>query len=152
MSTPNQPDGSFFRGEWGRLEQVVERFEEAWQRGERPAIDEYLSAPGVEPRALILELAHADLESRLKAGEAARVEAYFGRFAGLAQDRAGALRLIEAEYRLRRRREPGLGSAEYLRRFPQHREDLVQLLRGPHLPPQAAPSPGAAALVVSMAQ
>jgi serine/threonine protein kinase/tetratricopeptide (TPR) repeat protein len=153
MSTPNQADHSFFRGEWGRLEQVVERFEEAWQRGERPAIDEYLAAEGVEPRELILELAHADLESRLKAGEAARVEAYFGRYAGLAQDRAGALRLIEAEYRLRRRREPGLGPAEYLRRFPQYREDLMQLFQGPHLLPQPPPSPGdAAALTDSTAQ
>src|SRR4051794_32801692 len=74
MSTPGPHNGDFFRGDWGRLEQVVERFEEAWQRGERPALDDYLTAAEVEPRQLVLELAHADLECRLKSGEPARVE------------------------------------------------------------------------------
>jgi len=128
MSAPDQQDRAFFQGEWGRLEQVVERFEEAWRRGERPAVEDYLPAGGGGSRELILELAHADLECRLKAGEAARVEAYLGRYAQLAADRAGVLRLIEAEYRLRHRREPGLGPGEYLRRFPHYDQDLVKLL------------------------
>jgi tetratricopeptide (TPR) repeat protein/tRNA A-37 threonylcarbamoyl transferase component Bud32 len=131
MSTPDQQARAFFEGEWGRLEQVVGRFEEAWQRGERPALDEYLPAGG-GPRELIVELAHADLECRLKAGEAARVEAYLGRYPPLAADHAAVLRLIEAEYRLRRRGEPGLGPDEYLRRFPAYRQDLGELFPGPH--------------------
>src|SRR5437868_15252004 len=118
-------DRAFFESAWGRLEQVVARFEEAWQRGERPAIDDYLRAADVEPRQLVLELAHADLECRWKAGESVRVETYFERYAELAGDRAGALRLIEAEYLLRRRREPGLGLDDYVRRFPQYRQDLA---------------------------
>jgi len=128
MSAPDRQDRAFFQGEWAWLEQVVERFEEAWRRGERPAVEEYLPAGGGGSRELILELVHADLECRLKAGEAARVEAYLGRYAQLADDRAGVLRLIEAEYRLRRRREPGLGPDEYLRRFPHCARDLVKLL------------------------
>jgi serine/threonine protein kinase/tetratricopeptide (TPR) repeat protein len=134
MSVAEPNDRAFFQSAWGRLEQVVARFEDAWRRGERPAIDEYLRAEDVEPRQLVLELAHADLECRWKAGEAVRVETYFERYAQLAGDRTGALRLIEAEYQLRRRREPGLGAAEYLRRFPQYRDDLAQRLRGPHGP------------------
>ena len=130
MPTPDQQDRAFFQGEWACLEQVVERFEQAWQRGERPAVEDYLPAGGGSPE-LILELAHADLECRLKAGEAARVEAYLGRYRRLADDRAGVLRLIEAEYRLRRRREPGLGPDEYLRRFPLFDQDLAHLLGDP---------------------
>src|SRR5262249_10897697 len=130
MSAPEQQDRAFFQGEWAWLEQVVERFEQAWQRGERPAVEEYLPAGGGSLE-LILELVHADLECRLKAGEAARVEAYLGRYEQLADDRAGVLRLIEAEYRLRRRREPGLGPDEYLRRFPHFDQDLVPLLGEP---------------------
>jgi serine/threonine protein kinase/tetratricopeptide (TPR) repeat protein len=138
MSAREPNDRAFFQSGWGRLEQIVARFEEAWQRGERPAIDTYLEAEDVEPRQLVLELAHADLECRWKAGEAVGVETYFERYAELAGDRAGALRLIEAEYQLRRRREPGLGLTDYIRRFPQYRHDLTQRLRGPHLPRVAA--------------
>jgi tetratricopeptide (TPR) repeat protein/tRNA A-37 threonylcarbamoyl transferase component Bud32 len=139
MSAGEPNDRDFFQSAWGRLEQIVARFEEAWRRGERPAIDEYLRAEDVEPRQLVLELAHADLECRWKAGEAVRVETYLERYAELAADRAGALRLIEAEYQLRRRREPGLGPADYFRRFPQYGHDLAQRLRGPHLPQRWLP-------------
>jgi serine/threonine protein kinase/tetratricopeptide (TPR) repeat protein len=140
MSAAESNDRAFFESTWGRLEQIVARFEDAWQRGERPAIDEYLRAEDVEPRQLVLELAHADLECRWKAGEAVAVETYFERYAELAGDRAGALRLIETEYRLRRRREPGLGLADYVRRFPEYRDDLAQRLRGPHVPRRWVPS------------
>src|SRR5262245_35043306 len=132
MSAPDQQARALFQGEWAGVEQVVERFEQAGEGGERPAVGEYLPAGGgSSSRELILELVHADLECRLKAGEAARVEAYLGRYEQLADDRAGVLRLIEAEYRLRRRREPGLGPDEYLRRFPHFDQDLVPLLGDP---------------------
>jgi serine/threonine protein kinase/tetratricopeptide (TPR) repeat protein len=134
MLAEDPNDRAFFQSSWGRLEQVVAQFEEAWRRGERPAIDAYLRAEQVEPRQLVLELAHADLECRWKAGEPVRVETYLERYAELAGDRAGALRLIEAEYQLRRRREPGLGPAEYVHRFPQYAHDLAQRLHGPHRP------------------
>jgi serine/threonine protein kinase/tetratricopeptide (TPR) repeat protein len=129
-----EPNDRFFQSAWGRLEQIVSRFEEAWQLGERPAIDDYLRAEDVEPGQLVVELAHADLECRWKAGEVVCVESYLERYAELAADRSAALRLIEAEYQLRRRREPGLGLADYVRRFPQYRDDLAQRLRGPHRP------------------
>ena len=52
MATPEPRDREFFQSQWGRLEQIVERFEEAWQRGERPVIDEYLGVedPRIHPR------------------------------------------------------------------------------------------------------
>src|SRR5262245_61510939 len=117
MPDANANDRRLFQASWGRLEKIVEQFEGAWQSGQKPAIDVYLQAADVEPRQLLVELAHADLECRLKAGEAVRIEAYFERYAELAADRGTALGLIVAEYNLRRRNEPGLELEEYLERF-----------------------------------
>src|SRR5262249_1277715 len=89
-------------------------------------IDDYLPI-GDPLRALVLiELVHIDMELRLKAGEAARVEEYLARYPELADDRAVTLELITAEHELRRRREPGLALKEYLERFPPYRADLSE--------------------------
>jgi tetratricopeptide (TPR) repeat protein len=107
-----------------RLEAVVERFEDARGRGQDPSIDAYL--PGDSGRwAVLLELVHADLEGRLKAGESVRVEDYLQRYPELRRDGRAVFELVAAEWRLRLRREPGLSVAEYLRRFPAHREELL---------------------------
>jgi WD40 repeat protein/serine/threonine protein kinase len=107
-----------------RLEEVVNRFEDAWQRG-RPLIDEHLAAAGIDPHALLVELAHVDLEKRLKAGEPARVEDYLTRYPQLAGDRAVVLELLRAELALRRRLDAAVSVAEYTRRFPDYRDELL---------------------------
>jgi serine/threonine protein kinase len=122
-----------------RLERAVDRFEDAWQRGERPALEAYLPANGPERARVLVELVHVDLERRLKAGEAARVEGYLERFPELRQD-ATVLGLLAAEHRLRRRREADVTAEEYQRRFPDHRDALASLLQHPAAD---TPSPGA---------
>jgi serine/threonine protein kinase/tetratricopeptide (TPR) repeat protein len=140
MSEPSPNGRPIFEGESERLEQIVGEYESAWRSGLKPDLDSYLSAGDVEPRSLLVELVHADLECRLKAGEPVRVESYFGKYAELAADHRAALGLIAAEYNLRRRREPGLLLEEYLNRFPQFRADLPQRIRGPHtLLPESPP-------------
>jgi tetratricopeptide (TPR) repeat protein len=109
---------------WPPYERRLQEFEQAWQRGERPELADYLPA-GEGRRAALVEVVHTDLEFRLKAGEAARVETYLERYPELAHDRAVALELIRAEYELRRRQEAGLGRAEYLARFPEHGAELL---------------------------
>src|SRR5213082_72816 len=94
--------------DWPALKGALRRFEDAWRRGARPAIDDFLPPAGGPRRRLLVELAHVDLELRLKAGEAARVEEYLARYPELTGDRAVTLELIAAEHELRRRREPGL--------------------------------------------
>src|SRR5689334_6289725 len=95
--------------DWAALEAAVKRFERAWRRGARPALADHL--PRRAGRARVLnELAHLELELRLKAGEAARAEEYLARYAELAGDRAVAVALIAAEYELRRRGEPSLSA------------------------------------------
>jgi tetratricopeptide (TPR) repeat protein/tRNA A-37 threonylcarbamoyl transferase component Bud32 len=113
---------------WARLEPILDRFENAWKRGEPPALEDFLTYTGAERRALLIELVHEDLEYRLKAGEQVRVESYLERFPELRSERPVALDLIAAEYVLRRRREPNLAPEEYLQRFPEVGEVLL-----PHL-------------------
>lgn len=109
------------------LEDVIRRFEDAWHGPSRPAIGAYLPA-GAGHAPLLAELVHVDLEYRLRAGEAARVEEYLARYPELAEDRAVVLELIAAEHGLRRRREPGLDLGEFLRRFPRYRAELPALI------------------------
>src|SRR5262245_59693032 len=112
--------------DWSALKDAIKQFEDAWRQGPRPRIDDFL--PTGDPlRARVLnELVHIDLELRLKAGEAARVEEYLARYTELAADQAVALELIAAEHELRRRREPGLAVGEYLLRFPQYPAELAK--------------------------
>jgi predicted ATPase len=120
--------------DWLVLRAAVKRFEDAWRQGPRPAIDDFLPTGGpLRPRVLI-ELVHIDLELRLEAGEAARVEEYLARYPQVAGDRAVTFELIVAEHELRRQRERGLARDEYLKRFPHYRAELT----GQILPPTVA--------------
>jgi hypothetical protein len=75
-----------------RLEAVLERFEDAWRSGGPPMLEDYLPASGVERRALLIELVHADLHYRLQGGEVARVEVYLERYPELRDDPRGRCR------------------------------------------------------------
>src|SRR5579862_837079 len=94
--------------DWLTVKDVVKRFENAWHQEPRPAIDDYLPTGDSLRSRLLIELVHIDLELRLKAGEAARVEEYLARYPELTDDRAVMIELIAAEHELRQRREPGL--------------------------------------------
>src|SRR5262249_30279062 len=104
-------------------------------------IKEYLKTSTIEPGKLLVELVHADLECRLKAGQPARVEDYLQQFAELANDRERLLGLIAAEYKFRLRFEPQPSLDEYIQRFPQVRADLAEQLKGPH-PREGVPVTG----------
>src|SRR3954467_13073619 len=108
------------------FESTIRRFEDAWHRGFRPSFDEFMPSIQGRPRTLLIELAHTELELRLKSREAARVEEYLGRYPELIDDRTAVLGLIAAEYSLRRHNEPALALDEYLRRFPGYREELPE--------------------------
>ena len=134
MNEPNPSAPSISSSLWHQLDEIVTHFEDAWQNGPPPSIAAYLQEASVDLPTLRAELAHVDLECRLKTGEVIRVESYFERYPELASDRTRAVELIAAEYKLRRRREPELTADEFLQRFPQYREDLAERLGGPHRP------------------
>jgi tetratricopeptide (TPR) repeat protein/tRNA A-37 threonylcarbamoyl transferase component Bud32 len=125
MILPNEPACELTTTDWLPYEHLIQGFEQAWERGDRPALADHVSDAAVIPRAVLIELVHTDLEYRLKVGEPARVEEYWQRYPALAEDRTAALDLIVAEYDLRRRREPDLARAEYIARFPEYGADLL---------------------------
>jgi serine/threonine protein kinase/DNA-binding SARP family transcriptional activator len=129
MSEANGPRSDGLTGAYARRERLLEAFEDAWRRGQRPAVEDFLPDGAAEPE-LLLDLLQADLEYRLKAGESARAEDYLGRFPQVARRPEFVLDLIGREYCLRRAREPGLGAGEYAARFPHLRDQLPR-----HLPP-----------------
>src|SRR5579883_899288 len=88
---------------WEGLQRAVRSFREALRRGEKPAIEAYLPAGGPHRTAILLELVHEEMESRIKAGECVRVEAYLERFGDLAVDTVVAAELAAAQADLRRR-------------------------------------------------
>jgi eukaryotic-like serine/threonine-protein kinase len=104
---------------------ILESFETNWRHGQRPNIDVYLAQVEGEVlrRALLVELVHADLEFRFRAGESVEVEAYFDRYPTLCADAALSVELIEAEFRLRQQQNACSLDA-FVVRFPEHRETL----------------------------
>jgi predicted ATPase/tRNA A-37 threonylcarbamoyl transferase component Bud32 len=123
---------------WSRCEEMIEAFEQAWRRGSLPNIDDYLRGESSERDALLVELAHVDLEFRLKAGESTRVETYFERYPRLTHDSSTVLDLLEAEFALRRRNETDVDLDEYATRFPGYVDDLRnRLMRGSALAGQS---------------
>jgi hypothetical protein len=132
---------------WDRLERILEQFQAAWRAGGRPAIKDYLAAADVERRALLVELIHEELELRLRAGEAVRVEDYLGQFPDLGDDLTAAAELVAAEFVLRQGRGEVPRLEEYQARFPQFAAALPDRIAarrarvgGGPIPP--APPPG----------
>jgi serine/threonine-protein kinase len=92
----------------------AECLEELWRLGERPSLADLLTGlSGAERRAALRELAHVELELRLKAGEPASADEYLARYPDLADDADAGRSLAGAEERLRRRygRSPDPASA-----------------------------------------
>jgi serine/threonine protein kinase/predicted ATPase len=126
--------------DWSALKDAVKRFEHVWRQGPRPIIDDYLPTSDPLRFRVLIELVHIDLELRLKAEEAARVEDYLDRYSELAGDRAVTLELITSEHELRRHREPSLTLDEYLQRFPQFRAELTDRTPPPTIATENTPS------------
>jgi predicted ATPase len=115
-------------GGWSACEALIHAFEQAWRRGESPRIEAYLPAEAAFRDAVLVELVHADLEFRLKAGQAARVEEYLTAFPELSREPATAAELVASEHRLRGRSRQPVESDEYQRRFPELYDRIIALL------------------------
>jgi serine/threonine protein kinase len=68
---------------WRQREDVLERFEQAWLRGETPDLADYLPKEDGQRLSLLTELVRADMELRRKAGLPARLDDYLARFPDL---------------------------------------------------------------------
>ncbi|MBY0397928.1 MAG: hypothetical protein K2X91_15860, partial [Thermoleophilia bacterium] len=102
-----------------RADAVIDDFESAWRARERPDVGAFLAQTSEADRPAVLrELAGLELEYRLRAGEAARVEECLGRFPALGSEPAAVLGLIALEFRVRLDCAERVTVAEYLERFP----------------------------------
>jgi WD40 repeat protein len=127
-----------------QLRRRLDRFEDAWKRGERPVLEDHLPAGGAQRWATLVELVHTDLEYRFKTGEPVRVEHYLQQYPELESDAATVLELILTEVDWRRR-APTPALAEYLARFPRYRAVLEPHFTGASqnpglLPPKQIPN------------
>lgn len=94
-----------------QAQQLLDRFEALWHQGLRPVLAEFAAAcPAAELPRVLADLAHAELEFRLQAGEDVHADDYLQLYPKLADraDVADALRA--AEERLRHR----FGAADQL--------------------------------------
>jgi serine/threonine-protein kinase len=117
-----------------QLEQVVRRFEDAWRRGERPEIGDYLVADDCDRVELLLELVHVDLERRLKSGEQVSIDAYIDQFPELSLERS-VLRLAVESFQKRQR--PGVRSTldVFVQQIPELRGEVQAKLPTPSTRP-----------------
>jgi WD40 repeat protein/predicted Ser/Thr protein kinase len=142
MAAAHPPDEPLSPEQWQEREAVLDRFEAAWQRGERPVIDAFRPAGGAGDGHVLTELVQSDLEYRLKAGEPACALDYLARYPELATDAAALVELAVTEYELRRRRGEPLDPAEYARHFPGHDAALLPRLHAFAADVPAASLPG----------
>ena len=124
MSAPLRHVSNLSNEQWIRLERITGRFEEAWREGGRPAIDDYLPSDPESRAAVLIELVHAELELRLRAGESASALEYFRRFPELECDRAVAHDLVASERELHRARRSEVVHDEYRAQFQQHAREV----------------------------
>ena len=130
------------------IEEILERFEQAWQGSVAPNIDDFLPSPadgsigaGETHREILEELVKIDLEYRWRRGGSDRstselaagsqaaqgksfcrrlyLEDYVGRFPQLPSASGISLELIVEEYRVRRRWGDRPAQSVFLERFPQ---------------------------------
>jgi hypothetical protein len=114
--------------DWVTLEAVADRYAVAWRRGERPQLVHFLPSDGPTRLPFLIELAHTELELRLKAGESVRVEEFLKAYPELAGEATAAFGLIKTEWEFRRRAEPSVDIAEYAERFPEYADALASEL------------------------
>jgi eukaryotic-like serine/threonine-protein kinase len=126
MNDPKPETGPLSQATPLNLEGIVAAFDDAWQRGEGPAIEAYLARLGSQSLAILCELVHLDLEQRIKAGEPARVEDYLARFPALAEERSQLVELLAAEFTHRQLNEPDISPEALVRRFQHLAPDLRQ--------------------------
>jgi tRNA A-37 threonylcarbamoyl transferase component Bud32 len=121
-------------------EAILEQFEEAWQRGEKPSLEQLVASapPNDARRLLLIELVTIDMDYRWRAalsgGKPASnhsdllVESYLKRLPDLGSETDLPVELIAAEYRIRHCWGDHPSHAEYARRFPLGGNRLARVL------------------------
>jgi WD40 repeat protein/tRNA A-37 threonylcarbamoyl transferase component Bud32 len=91
---------------WQMVERAVRSFRQAYRRGERPAIEDYLPAEDGLRQAALLELVLEEMELKINDAESFSLESYLERFGELKADANAVGELVASEASLRQRIEP----------------------------------------------
>ena len=141
MSVAPKPTGPYDSADWNQVDAIIQDFQSAWHAGRQPAIEDFLPVAAAWGQTVLIELIHVDLEYRIKAGQAVRVETYLQRHPQLRDDPGNVVSLIVAEYRWRRLSEPGLSPREYRERFPDYWEQAAERIEAQSISPTPPRTP-----------
>jgi hypothetical protein len=121
--------GQLTPDEWERLQDLLDRFEQACERADAPDLTPFLPPPGDRLRPLALhEFIKADLEIRWRRGQRVLLESYLKDHPQLPQDPTAWPRLLYEEYRIRHRFGDRPALTGYRDRFPQAFAGLEELV------------------------
>lgn len=116
--------------DWERLQDLADRFEEAWQLGEAVALCEHLPPTGDSLRpAALAELIKIDLELRRRHNCPIALESYTQLLPELGAPPALAANLIYEEYCVRTRYGDKPKLTEYQSRFPRQFDRVLEMVQ-----------------------
>ncbi len=101
------------------VDELCDRFESSLRKREQPSIKSWLNEAGDLGEAALPELVALALEYRLQFGERATAGEYLERYPALEADAELAVRLVAAEFRATRKREPNVDESEFRQRYPE---------------------------------
>jgi hypothetical protein len=137
--------GDLQAGEWDHLQEILDRFEAAWDRAPASAttvdLKPFLPADDRLRTLTLAELIKADLEIRWRRGQEGLVEQYLEQFPELGNTPTLPAALIYEEYRVRQRFGDKPDLASYQERFPEQYHDLERLIRERPVVPVTTPPP-----------
>jgi serine/threonine protein kinase/tetratricopeptide (TPR) repeat protein len=139
--------GQLSKSAWERLQELLDRFEKAWNqvtdRDGAVEISDYLPGPKDPLRSIAFqELVKTDLELRWKRGETVGLEFYLHKYPELGTSRNVNARLIYEEYRVRQQWGDKLPIHLYERRFPEQHRELLKIVEQQEVEPTRAPTLG----------
>ena len=107
-----------------RIDEIADRFEDAWRRGQNPTIGDYLAAE-IDRNLLLVELLQVDLQFQFDLNPGFRIETYLTEYVEIADHVELVLPLIRAEFGRREFRDQKEAVAEYVGRFPAFRQQIL---------------------------
>jgi serine/threonine protein kinase len=122
--------GELTPAEQVQVQELVDRFAQAWQGADAVDLGPFLPLPGDRLRlAALAELVKTDLAIRRRRKQAVTIEVYLTRFPELAQAGTALPPLLYEEYQLRRQEGEDPPLAAYQARFPAAFTDFHRLVR-----------------------
>jgi tetratricopeptide (TPR) repeat protein/tRNA A-37 threonylcarbamoyl transferase component Bud32 len=103
MTIAKEPVSELNSVDWENVQTIVQAFREALDRGEQPAILNFVPLRAAHRASVLAELVHEEMEFHIKANSPFQLEPYLARFPELEADPQAVAELVAAERSLRKR-------------------------------------------------